>query len=764
MTFIGKDYQHRVQPNHSSALLHNDTTALYLRDDPTPDPVDVECVDILKQPDPCDFIRTNPNCDIDSGNVPWLEFRYCYLPRHMGQKSAGAITIIIVLVVLVVTLNSLGHTADVFFVPGLQQVATELKLSPAVAGISLVSFGNASPDMASSISSVASGDLPLVLGALAGACVCLALLVLGSALYAAPEGKTRLPKFQFWRSVAGYAVAVGVFIIISARGSIRLWASLTLIGIYAIYLICNVVYLQRQEVKLRAMRQGDRKLTFLKQFKSFRNFDREQTKSLLADCPGSYGDDGDDDGNVQGLNSSGAGYTAPVLFIGGNGNTNGDDEDGLLITSSSSSSTTSTYKKDSLYHNKDEQTKEEAAFVDLDVINAVDMADQKARHDKHSKLHQLHASHTSTDTTVLDVNGGSGVTFVDDNGNDDDDDDDVEVDEASYMDGITYPNPEWAQETFIIKLTVLKLLWILAFPFGLLKWLSIPATGCRPDFLVGPKRLFFFISPIFLSLLFLYDQTDAFTDIHLNAVAIALPATGVGLSLLSALFYFFIVIPRTESYYNTRDELRQRESEAKKNDSKLTTHDLAALAHNHLEYDLDLDDADAKPTVMSIYQLLVSALAFVGSIQWLGFFADEIVNVLGSLGLMFGVSSTILGLSVLSLGNSLPDLIAGTAIAAKGKIGMSYAAIFGAPVLSSTLGFGLATLLKFIQHGQMHLTLKYDVTVQLWLCFGATIGATLLHCIVFPMTGFAPPKLYGIILIVGYVAFLAAAVLIEVLG
>eukprot|EP00461_Guttulinopsis_vulgaris_P003000 UN03001 len=57
------------------------------------------------------------------------------------------------------------------------------------------------------------------------------------------------------------------------------------------------------------------------------------------------------------------------------------------------------------------------------------------------------------------------------------------------MDGITWPNPEWAEQKLIPRLAS-QALWIAAFPLSLLRWLSIPSTEQRPDALRGLKSIF----------------------------------------------------------------------------------------------------------------------------------------------------------------------------------------------------------------------------------------------------------------------------------
>jgi Ca2+/Na+ antiporter len=402
----------------------------------------------------------------------------------------------------------------------------------------------------------------------------------------------------------------------------------------------------------------------------------------------------------------------------------------------------------------------ETQYVDLDIVDAVNMADEKKLHHLHSHNHADH-SHSSAITSEITPNND------DDDG--DDGDNEVDVDQTTYMNGISWPNPEWETETSSAKLLLLKLLWILSFPLSLTRWVSIPSTETRPDFLVSVKRVFFFISPFFLSLFLLFTITDGYQyDPEDKLLWILLPSIGCGVSILLFIFYSCIVKPRVAQYHDTRAQLRLEEAKARRNDANnLSREELSRLTALHIEYELDNDDdCEVKPTIMSFYQIIISLLAFISAIAWLSFISDEIVGLLGSLGLMFNISSSLLGLTVLALGNSLPDLIAGMSLAAKGKIGVSYAAIFGAPVLSSTFGFGLGLLIKFVKDQSpvdiLDRVVTFDVGAQLWLSFGATIFGVILHCIVFPFSGYTPTKRYGIALICLYLLFLAAAVVFEV--
>eukprot|EP00906_Rhabdomonas_costata_P031630 RCo044657 len=86
-----------------------------------------------------------------------------------------------------------------------------------------------------------------------------------------------------------------------------------------------------------------------------------------------------------------------------------------------------------------------------------------------------------------------------------------------------------------------------------------------------------------------------------------------------------------------------------------------------------LTDVSVRPR----WSFLLSLGCFVMSVVWIFFLANEVVNVLQAMGIMFNLSEVILSLTVLALGNSLSDVVADPAIALKGHPEMAVAAIYG---------------------------------------------------------------------------------------
>ncbi|KIS00275.1 solute carrier family 24 (sodium/potassium/calcium exchanger), member 6 [Cryptococcus deuterogattii 2001/935-1] len=84
-------------------------------------------------------------------------------------------------------------------------------------------------------------------------------------------------------------------------------------------------------------------------------------------------------------------------------------------------------------------------------------------------------------------------------------------------------------------------------------------------------------------------------------------------------------------------------------------------------------DGTAQP-----WRLMRCFAGFICSMVWIAAIADEVVDVLNTLGEILGLSDAIIGLTIFAVGNSLADLVANV-IVAQFAPAMAYAACFGGP-------------------------------------------------------------------------------------
>jgi sodium/potassium/calcium exchanger 6 len=164
-------------------------------------------------------------------------------------------------------------------------------------------------------------------------------------------------------------------------------------------------------------------------------------------------------------------------------------------------------------------------------------------------------------------------------------------------------------------------------------------------------------------------------------------------------------------------------------------------------------------------QAVLGVAALLTSGAWLYLLAYEAVTLLNSFGVVFGIDTALLGLTVLAIGNSVGDWITNTAVSRSGHPEMGVASSFQSPLLRVILGLSVALLaeVSFHQHGRsipVPIHAPGFSTVKLsWIFLGVSLFAS---AVVFPLCKFKPPMPYGVALIYVYITFIIFAVLDEV--
>eukprot|EP00041_Stephanoeca_diplocostata_P030894 m.945765 g.945765 ORF g.945765 m.945765 type:complete len:784 (+) comp23845_c0_seq34:233-2584(+) len=136
------------------------------------------------------------------------------------------------------------------------------------------------------------------------------------------------------------------------------------------------------------------------------------------------------------------------------------------------------------------------------------------------------------------------------------------------------------------------------------------------------------------------------------------------------------------------------------------------------------------------------ALAYIGfavAIMWISAFANEIVNILETVGRLIGASDAILGLTVLAWGNSIGDLVADVTVARQGFPRMGVGAAIGGPAMNMLLGIGIACTIKCGKLGHAYpLAAPHSLIVS-----GSFLMASLLGSMtIVPFNKFAVGKKY----------------------
>lgn len=159
------------------------------------------------------------------------------------------------------------------------------------------------------------------------------------------------------------------------------------------------------------------------------------------------------------------------------------------------------------------------------------------------------------------------------------------------------------------------------------------------------------------------------------------------------------------------------------------------------------------------YHDLLAYVGFGVSVIWIYLIANEIVSLLKTIGVLFGLSDAILGLTVLAWGNSIGDLITNTSMAKQGYPRMGYSACFGGPLFNLLLGIGIPFTKELIQNGNHPISLEFNPMV---LVLSASLGIALMTSfLMMPLSKFKASRMHGFILIGLYLALLTGAIIVE---
>ena len=157
------------------------------------------------------------------------------------------------------------------------------------------------------------------------------------------------------------------------------------------------------------------------------------------------------------------------------------------------------------------------------------------------------------------------------------------------------------------------------------------------------------------------------------------------------------------------------------------------------------------------YHALYAYFGFAMSVLWIFWLANEIICLLKTVGIIFSMTDTAIGLGVLAWGNSLGDIVANLSLAEAGYPRMALGASIGAPLLNLLLGFGSSFTIQ-LRPGQST-PFEYTPTVTL-LCSTLTIILiTLMLSILIP--GNRSRKPLGYVLIAAYIVYFILAVCLE---
>ncbi|KAL3535290.1 hypothetical protein ACH5RR_003751 [Cinchona calisaya] len=176
----------------------------------------------------CSYVKSHKGCQ-PQGYISYLQLFYCTFSPSLGY------TLLAIWLVLLFYL--LGDTASSYFCTSLEALSRCLKLSPTIAGVTLLSLGNGAPDVFSSlISFMGEGNTKDIgLNSILGGAFFVSSVVVGIiSISISPQGR-KISSSSFTGNAVFLLFCLFCLLLIIIIGKINLWGALSFLAMYFIY-------------------------------------------------------------------------------------------------------------------------------------------------------------------------------------------------------------------------------------------------------------------------------------------------------------------------------------------------------------------------------------------------------------------------------------------------------------------------------------------------------------------------------------------------
>ncbi|KAG1663775.1 hypothetical protein FOA52_011826 [Chlamydomonas sp. UWO 241] len=140
---------------------------------------------------------------------------------------------------------------DRFFCPSIERLSEWLQLSPAVAGATLLAFGNGATDLFTQIAMVMSGrpgqGFELALTEPLGTGMFVTNVIVAAIILITPQQRVKINKVHFMKDILFFFGAVTGVLLMLLKGSIQSWQAVIPAAYYVTYIIVTVVLAREQE-------------------------------------------------------------------------------------------------------------------------------------------------------------------------------------------------------------------------------------------------------------------------------------------------------------------------------------------------------------------------------------------------------------------------------------------------------------------------------------------------------------------------------------
>ncbi|KAG7897436.1 hypothetical protein KL905_005148 [Ogataea polymorpha] len=150
-----------------------------------------------------------------------------------------------------------------------------------------------------------------------------------------------------------------------------------------------------------------------------------------------------------------------------------------------------------------------------------------------------------------------------------------------------------------------------------------------------------------------------------------------------------------------------------------------------------------------LFPAFSALVGFVNVLNLITAAASEIVSILKNTGTIYGVDESVLGLTVLSMGNSIGDLITNSTLASLGLALTGLHACFGSPLLYILFGVGLSSLVVCIKTGS---PVEFTVDNHLKMSSFSLVVILLIYISIVPLRNWRVDRFVGYVAVFFWIA------------
>ncbi|GJE99905.1 sodium/calcium exchanger protein-domain-containing protein [Phanerochaete sordida] len=742
-------------------LAHSNVTTLYEDQcHPISLPVKDQCTNVMEEcPAPHTFL-----------SIPYVQQYFCAKPAVRPTLFAGY------LLWLLFLFSTLGISASDFFCPNLATLAHLLRLDENVAGVTFLAFGNGSPDVFSTFSAMRSNSGGLAIGELLGAAAFVTSCVVGSMCIIKPFKVNRGP---FLRDVGFFTISVIGILVVLWDSKLELWEALALVGLYLFYVTVVVVgswYDRRMERKRRSeemMRDEYRQDTPLIQEPYQDEPGPLETNSSTLEVP------------YQRTRAVSAPHPPRLDIPLPHRPSTRDSSPHSTRTTRTQTSTPHASHMPSFsligaleFRRVVSSLQEQAAGTRLSLFENSPLTPYPGGHYYHHSQPHLRRSSSSRSQHSI-----PGEEYRD------------PWDAALRSHGVPLeqrsPRDSMDLEGGMDNMPIPTISHTPASP-------SI-TTDSEPEQYIPPTRRQRFMRTLGVAFHVVFPTLQNFRHKSFLGMVVSVFAAPAVMVLTLTLP---VVVTNHDSPGSPAEKLedtgRLVDFEEEGVERALTAEDVVEDEMHELQFNKWLmavqcvlaplfcvailfDGNSKEPWLLlaagiagAATAILVAVFSGTGETQgarlarctmgfivamvWIMAIADEVVEVLQTFGLIFGLSDAIIGITIFAMGNSLADLVANMSVAVFAPI-MGFSACFGGPMLNILLGVGITGTYITHQSSESY-PLEFSTTL---LITGVGLLMLLLATLIFvPLNGYFLPRTWGIALIVGYTCLMIANVVVEV--